>query len=382
MNRELISDIFESRFNQQPEIIVRAPGRINIIGEHTDYNDGFVLPAAIGQSVWVALSRNGGNEYHFYAENYDARFRSGELIPVTDSAFRWANYPMGALDELRKEGYETGALNMAIGGDIPPGAGLSSSAALISAVIAAIDGLLGAKLPRLQMARLAQRAENNFAGMPCGIMDMFASLMGKQDHVIRLDCRSLEYSTSPFPDNEYRLLLLDSGVKHQLVDSEYNTRRKECEAGVQLLRQRHPEVKSLRDATPEMIRAHAGAMPEKVFDRCLFVTEENNRVHAVCAALEAGDLDLVGELMNQSHSGLNDLYEVCVEETNFLAERMRGIASGARQMGGGFGGCTINLIKKSVPEESIERVAAAYFERFGIKLRVLPVEISDGVTIL
>ncbi|MFM7154651.1 MAG: galactokinase family protein, partial [Bacteroidota bacterium] len=150
MNRELISDIFESRFNQQPEIIVRAPGRINLIGEHTDYNDGFVLPAAIGQSVWVALSRNGGNEYHFYAENYDARFRSRELIPVTDSAFRWANYPMGALDELRKEGYETGALNMAIGGDIPPGAGLSSSAALISAVMAAIDGLLGAKLPRLQ----------------------------------------------------------------------------------------------------------------------------------------------------------------------------------------------------------------------------------------
>lgn len=382
MNRGAISELFERRFNQIPEIIVRAPGRINLIGEHTDYNNGFVLPAAIGQSVWLAVSRNNGSDHHFYAENYDAWFKTGELTPVTDTGLRWANYPLGALDELRKEGYETGGLNMVIGGDVPPGAGLSSSAALISAVIVAVDGLIGAGLSRPHMARLAQGAENNFVGMQCGIMDMFASLLGKRDHVLRLDCRNLDYVYSPFPDDEYRLLLLDSGVKHQLVDSEYNTRRKECEAGVEILRRYHPETGSLRDVTPEMVRAHAGAMPENVYKRCLFVTGENNRVQAVCEALEDGNMDLVGELMYQSHDGLRDLYEVCVEETNFLTASMRGIATGARQMGGGFGGCTINLVKKSVPEEAIQGVASAYFERFGIKMRVLPVEISEGAHIL
>jgi galactokinase len=382
MNREVISGIFESRFSQSPEVIVVAPGRINLIGEHTDYNNGFVLPAAIEQAVWAAVSRNNGNGYHFYAAEYNSDFRTDKLSPATDAVHRWANYPMGALSELMVEGCETGGLNIAIGGNVPLGAGLSSSAALISAVIVATDELCGAGLSRPDMARIAQRAENNFVGMQCGIMDMFASLMGKKDHVLRLDCRNLEYSYSPFPDNEYRLLLLDSGVKHQLVDSEYNTRRKECEAGVQILRKSHPEVNSLRDATPEMVLEHAGEMPDKVFRRCLFVTEENNRVNAVCDALESGNMTLVGELMYQSNAGLRNLYEVCVDETNFLTDSMHGLACGARQMGGGFGGCTINLLKKSVPDEAVERVAAAYFERFGTKLRALPVKISDGAHIL
>ena len=382
MNKEIIADIFRHRFGANPDIIVMAPGRINLIGEHTDYNNGFVLPAAIGQSILVAASLNGTDRHSFYAAEYDTEYSAGELVSTTDPLSKWANYPMGALNELKKEGFDPGGLNLVIHGNIPPGAGLSSSAALISAVLVAVNELRQLGLSRPDMARIAQRAENNFVGMQCGIMDMFASLMGKQDQVLRLDCRSLEYSYAPFPDNEYSLLLLDSGVKHQLVDSEYNTRRKECEAGVGILRGSYPAVNSLRDANPAMVLEHREHMPENIFKRCLFVTEENNRVNAVCDALESGNIELVGELMYQSHAGLRDLYEVCVGETNFLMESMRGIATGARQMGGGFGGCTINLLKKATPETEIERVTTAYFERFGVKPRVLPVKISEGAHIL
>lgn len=382
MDKEAISEIFRRRFTVHPEVIVRAPGRINLIGEHTDYNDGFVLPAAIGQAVLVAASLNASGQYHFYAEAYDAAFLADELRPTSDPAGRWANYPMGAISELKKEGFDPGGINLVIAGNIPQGAGLSSSAALTSAVLFAVNELMQLGLSRTRMARLAQRAENNFAGIQCGIMDMFASLMGKENQVLRLDCRNLEYSCFPFPGDEYRLLLLDSGVKHQLVDSEYNTRRKECETGVSILKKMYPDIRSLRDVTPEMVQALAHDMPDNIFRRCLFVTEENNRVNSVCQALEAGEMEQAGALMYQSHAGLRDLYEVCVEETDFLVDSMRGIASGARQMGGGFGGCTINLLKKSVTEASVEQVAAAYFGRFGIKPRVLPVEISDGVTIL
>lgn len=382
MNKDDITSLFTGRFGQKPEVIARAPGRINLIGEHTDYNNGFVLPAAIGQSVWAAIARNGSHEHHFYAVEYDAAYKSSQLIPVTGADIRWANYPMGALGELLKDGCETGGLDIAVGGNIPPGAGLSSSAALISAVILAVNELTGAQISRPDMARIAQRAENNFAGMQCGIMDMFASLMGKPGQVLRLDCRNLAYTYSAFPDTAYKLLLLDSGVKHQLVDSEYNTRRKECEAGVEILRQSHPEINTLRDATPAMVRAHEARMPNKVFRRCLFVTEENNRVHAVCDALETGNMTRVGELMYQSHVGLRDLYEVCVDETNFLVESMSDIAIGSRQMGGGFGGCTINLIEATVQEDALQRIEEAYLARFGIKLRAIPVQISDGAHIL
>ncbi len=382
MDKEAIFDIFYSYFGTNPEIIARAPGRVNLIGEHTDYNEGFVLPAAIGQSVLVAAGRNETGEYHFYAAEYDSSFSTRELKTAVAPRDWWANYPMGAISELKREGLDPGGINLVIGGSIPQGAGLSSSAALISAVLLALTELMNQGLSRPVMARLAQRAENNFVGTQCGIMDMFASLMGRHDHVLRLDCRSLEYTYSPFPGDEYRLVLFDSRVQHQLVSSEYNTRRKECETGVGILQKKYPEIRSLRDATPATVYEHADVMPDNIFRRCLFVTEENERVNAFCRALETGNTEMAGALMYQSHAGLQDLYEVCVEETSFLVDSMRGIAAGSRQMGGGFGGCTINLLKISTPDNEIERVKSAYFARFGLHMRVLPVKISDGAQIL
>jgi galactokinase len=384
LNAHTIRNAFTSRFAAAPEITVRAPGRINLIGEHTDYNAGYVLPAAIDKAIWLSASRRDDGRFAFFAADLNAFFLSENDTPVFQQEHSWANYLLGVISEARKDGLHVGGLNVAFGGDVPLGAGLSSSAALESGMMFAINALYDLQLSKMDIVRLAQRGENNFVGMKCGIMDMFASVMGRADSVVRLDCRSLDFEYFPFDAPGYSLVLFDSGVKHTLVDSEYNTRRAECEAGVAALQTFAPAVSSLRDVSPELLFKHRDALDPVVFRRCKFVVEEIARVEAACHALQNGDLARLGEQMFQCHDGLNHEYEVCVPETNFLVEQARAHRGvpGARQMGGGFGGCTLNLVQTSDLEQFSQTTAATYRLAFGIDLKIYPVRLTEGTGIV
>lgn len=379
MDKSLISQHFRRQFSSEPELLVRAPGRINLIGEHTDYNGGFVLPAAIDKAIWLAASRRPDKRLVFYAADLDETFVADGGDTVFQQEKKWANYLLGVVSEARRDGMLIGGLNLAFGGDVPLGAGLSSSAALESGMMFALDRIFGLELAPMEIVRLAQRGENRFVGMKCGIMDMFASVMGQADHVVRLDCRSLEYAYFPFHEGDYSLLLLDSGVKHQLVDSEYNTRREECEKGVELLRRFDAGIESLRDVSGDFLVRHREHLPETVYRRCHFVVEEIARVEAACAALQADDFEELGRLMFAGHEGLDREYEVCVAETNFLADFARRRITGARQMGGGFGGCTINLLKTSEMDAFLQDIFQAYRQQFNLELKCYPVKLTGGV---
>ncbi|MEQ1743959.1 MAG: galactokinase [Saprospiraceae bacterium] len=384
MNKTAILAAFAARFGEPPEVIVRAPGRINLIGEHTDYNSGFVLPAAIDRAIWLSASRRHDGRFAFFAADLNAFFLSENTETVFQREQTWANYLLGVISEARKDGLLVGGLNVAIGGDVPLGAGLSSSAALESGMLFAANELYRLGLSRMDIVRMAQRGENNFVGMKCGIMDMFASVMGRANSVMRLDCRNLDFQYFPFDTPGYSLVLFDSGVKHALVDTEYNTRRAECEAGVAVLRQFDPNVSSLRDVSPGLLTKHREAFDPTVYRRCKFVTEEIARVGEACTALQNGDLEHLGQIMVQCHDGLNLEYEVCVPETNFLVEQARKNyeVAGARQMGGGFGGCTINLVKTNRLEQFAEETATAYRQEFGLELSIYPVRLTEGVTLI
>lgn len=382
MNAPIVQSAYARHFSTEPDITVRAPGRINVIGEHTDYNAGFVLPAAIDKAIWMAAGRRADGRFAFYALDLDEFFISENADTVFQQQFKWANYLLGVVSEARKDGHSIGGLNLAFGGDVPLGAGLSSSAALESGAMFILNELYGLGLSRMDIVRLAQRGENNFVGMKCGIMDMFASVISREKSVVRLDCRSLEYAYFPFDTENYSLVLIDSGVKHTLVDSEYNTRRAECEEGVAVLKQFDPRISSLRDVSMRLLQQNESQLRPVVFRRCKFVVAEIARVEQACAALEQNDFVTLGRLMLEGHDGLHFDYEVCVPETNFLVEQARrfsGVA-GARQMGGGFGGCTINLVETSVMDAYLDFIRTAYEEAFGIVARVYPVHLTGGTT--
>jgi galactokinase len=388
MDAATIQHHFKRQFQATPNLLVRAPGRINLIGEHTDYNGGFVLPAAIDKAIWMAVGPRSDGRFAFFAADLGDFFLSENTEPVFQNTKTWANYLLGVLSEAQKSGLPIGGLNLAFGGDVPLGAGLSSSAAIESAMAFALNEVFRLGLSKMDLVRLAQRGENHFVGMKCGIMDMFASVMGRENHVIRLDCRSLDFEYFPFETDEYSLLLLDSGVKHQLIDSEYNTRREECEKGVEILKKLNPAIESLRDVPLHFLENHRTHLPQKIFQRCQFVVEEIARVEAACAALQAGDFGKLGRLMFQGHDGLNLQYEVCVPETNFLVEWARNSVTdssqkrrilGARQMGGGFGGCTLNLLKTSELDVFTEKISAAYRRLFDLDLKAYPVQLGRGV---
>ena len=387
MHIDTLKTAFQSHFSAPPEILVRAPGRINLIGEHTDYNGGFVLPAAIDKAIWIAAGRRSDGRFAFFAQDLEEMFVSENGIPVFQERYTWANYLLGVISEARKDGMTLGGMNIVFGGDVPLGAGLSSSAALESGVMFVFNELYQLGLSRMDIVRLAQRGENNFVGMKCGIMDMFASVMGKENQVVRLDCRSLEFEYFPFDAPDYSLVLFDSGVKHALVDSEYNTRREECEAGVEILKKHNPHIASLRDVSPNFLKQHRAELPETIFKRCKYVVEEIERVELACEALQRNDLPALGALMFQCHDGLNLEYAVCVPETNFLVDRAQtfkphGTVLGARQMGGGFGGCTINLVKTNVLEQFSQETAAAYRQAFDIDLKIYPVRLTAGTELV
>lgn len=375
-----IKQRFEEIFDASP-LIIRSPGRINLIGEHTDYNEGFVLPAAINKEIYLAIAKNGRGDCRVYSSDYQEMI-TFSLQDISPAPSGWINYITGVVAQLIRAGYSLKGFDCVFGGNIPIGAGLSSSAALENGICFGLCELFDLGVDRMSMLKYSQKAEHEYAGVACGIMDQFASMMGKADHAIRLDCRSLDFSYFRLNLDNYRFILCDTQVKHSLVDTEYNVRRMECEVGVKSIKKYNEQVISLRDVSFEMLEKVKHEIPSKVYSRCLYVLQENNRLLKGCQLLEAGDLEGFGKLMYGSHEGLSQQYEVSCPELNFLVDFTsdRAEVLGARMMGGGFGGCTLNLVLKDQNETFKSEITAAYQEKFGHPPTIYEVSIVDGTS--
>ena len=369
---------FEALFGR-PGTLYASPGRVNLIGEHTDYNLGFVLPGAIDKAIFMEIRANDSNNCRLFSIDYDERVDFKVNDPVKP-AQQWACYIFGVIKEMQKRGTSPDGFDCVFGGDVPLGAGLSSSAALESVTGFAINDIFNLGFDRFELAKIGQMTEHNYIGVRCGIMDQFASLFGEKGKLIQLDCRSLEYKLVPFNPVGYRVLLLDTQVKHSLASSEYNVRREQCEAGVAVVAKHIPEVKSLRDVSLDMLETYKSEMEEVVYRRCHYIVTENIRLLEACDALDRGDYETFGKQMFGSHEGLSKEYEVSCPELDFLAEKARNFDGvlGARMMGGGFGGCTINVIEESVHDAFVAELSESYKKAFGIALRVIDVVIDDG----
>lgn len=366
--------------NFKADFTVFAPGRINLIGEHTDYNDGFVLPTAIDKTIKLHFAAN-STPYtcNIYSKTYSKSF-SFNLEQVSRSEEHWENYILGVVSEIQKRGKFPRGFNCLIESELPVGAGISSSAALESGMAFGLNELFGLGLTRRAIAELSRDAEHNYVGTKCGIMDQYASVLSKKDHLILLDCQSLEATYIPAIFEKHKILLLNSMVSHSLASSEYNTRRLECEEAVSLINKRYPEVQSLRDVNLARLGEIRDILPEVLYKRVHYVVSENDRVLKAVEAIQQGDLHHFGLLMYDSHKGLRDNYEVSCEELDFLVDLTTDYepVKGARMMGGGFGGCTINLIEENKVDEFIEMASEAYFHEFKIKPEAIVVSPEQG----
>jgi galactokinase len=368
--------------NGRQKINVQSPGRINIIGEHTDYNDGFVLPAAIDKKMIMRLAKNGTvNTVQVSALDIDESytFNLDDFSPLESG---WQNYIMGVVHEVQQLGATFGGFDAEFEGNVPIGGGMSSSAALECSLAYALNELFDLGLTKAQMIKASQMAEHNFVGIKCGIMDQFASMMGKKNQVMMLDCRSLDYHYFPLDLGEYRLLLLNTNVSHSLASSEYNTRRSECEEGVEILKRRYPEIVKLRDVSMEQLLENKNLLSHSVYRRCHHVVSENQRVIEATEVMKNGDHKALGQLIYQSHFSLQNDYEVSCKELDFLVQQTmnKDYVLGSRMMGGGFGGCTINIIHMDHIETFVEEVSADYKETFGVDLTPYFVSIEDGTS--
>jgi galactokinase len=381
MNQEIIQQVkekFRVRFKEEP-LLFRSPGRVNIIGEHTDYNNGFVLPAAIDKAIYIGISKRNDHMISLFSEEFNESFET-KVGEVTPSDKGWPNYILGIVDQLNKRGHKITGFNLNIDGDVPIGSGLSSSAAVECATAFALNELFALNISKHDLAFIAQKAEHEFAGVRVGIMDMFASLFGKKGHVIKLDCQSLDYEYVPLQLEGYKIVLLNTNVKHSLASSEYNTRRQQCEEGVAFVKKHHPQVNSLRDVTMDMLDQYVKPKDEVVYKRCKYVVEENERLLAACEDLKSGHVEALGEKMFQTHDGLSKEYEVSCKELDFLVDAVRGNSSvlGARMMGGGFGGCTINIVKEEGIDDLIGKLSRSYKEQMSLELSAYIAQTEDG----
>ncbi len=375
-----IDKIFREKFNQEP-LLVRSPGRVNIIGEHTDYNDGFVLPGAIDKAIYVAVGKRNDESIHLYAVDF------GESYEVAISAMKptttWATYILGVASQLLQRGHAVGGFNLVIDGDVPLGAGLSSSAAVECATVFALNELFSLGIDKIEMVKIAQQAEHSYAGVMCGIMDQFASMFGKKGSVIKLDCRSLDYEYIPLELSGYKLVLFNSNVKHSLASTEYNVRRLQCEQGVSWVKESYPEVNSLRDVKLQMLDEYVLGKDPIVYKRCRFIVEEIQRLCDACEALEQGDIKTLGQKMYETHDGLSKAYEVSCKELDYLVDAVRTEPAvlGARMMGGGFGGCSINIIKEEEIDAIAGRIKTAYKKDMMLDLSVHVVVLGEGTAL-
>ena len=374
----VIADRFSRQFPGKP-LLVASPGRVNLIGEHTDYNEGFVLPGATDKAVVFAVAPRADGLCHFVSRDFDQEFRC-ELGQLHRSPLRWPDYLQGVIDQFVKAGHRVGGISCVFGGDIPIGAGMSSSAAIEGGLAFALNALFGLGLDSLTLVKLAQKAENEFVGVRCGIMDQFINIFGRARTVLKIDCRSLGYEPVPFEREDLRVVISDTLVRRELASSEYNVRRSQCEAGVGALRAHDPSIRSLRDVSLDLLREHRAELDPVVFRRCEYVVRENIRVGDACAALSRNDFTVFGGLMNLSHAGLRDDYEVSSPELNALVEAARRVPGvlGSRMMGAGFGGCTISLVEAGAVGEFQARVARDYEAETGQAPKIHVIRIEQG----
>ena len=370
--------------NFKPELTIDSPGRINIIGEHTDYNMGFVLPTAIEKKITFKFQKNGSDKIcHVYSKGYDTGFELS-LDKVEISKVEWENYILGVLNEILKRTDKLKGFDCTLESHVPIGSGVSSSAALECGLAFGLNEIFDLGLTKMDIVELSQVAEHTYAGTKCGIMDQFASVMSKEGHVILLDCESLEYSYIPINIKPYKIVLLNTNVSHNLASGEYNVRRAQCEEGVAVLQKKYPEVKSLRNATMDMLNDVRSELDETVYNRCSYIIQEKIRVLEAVEALKANNLNRVGELLYETHDGLSKMYEVSCPELDFLVAFSKKYDSvlGARMMGGGFGGCTINLVHEDAIEEFVNAASAAYEKECKLKLTWFEASPSEGTSIV
>lgn len=376
--KENIFNIFKEKFGDETPSLYASPGRINLIGEHTDYNGSFVFPGAIDKGMIAAIRLNGTDKIRAYSIDLEEFSEFGlreEDLPVES----WARYIFGVCREIIKRGGGVKGFDTVFSGDVPLGAGMSSSAALESTYAFALNDMLNLGIDKFELARIGQSTEHNYVGVKCGIMDQFASVFGKAGHLMRLDTKSMEYEYFPFDPQGYRLVLLDTLVKHELASSAYNHRRESCERAAAAIAKRHPEVHFLRDASMVMLDEVKDEITEEDYMRAKYVIEETQRVLDVCDALEKGDYATVGQKMYETHHGMSKLYEVSCEELDFLNDVARECGvTGSRVMGGGFGGCTINLVKNDLYDTFTATAVERYREKFGREPKIYDVVISDG----
>lgn len=379
MFRQDVRNRFKKHFDGAEGTVYASPGRINLIGEHTDYNGGFVFPGAVDKGMIAEIKPNGTDKVRAYSIDLKDYVEFGLNEEDAPSA-SWARYIFGVCREMIKRGVDVKGFDTAFAGDVPLGAGMSSSAALESTYAYAINELFGEnKIDKFDLARVGQSTEHNYCGVKCGIMDQFASVFGKEGSLMRLDCRSLEYKYYPFNPEGYKLVLIDSVVKHELASSAYNKRRESCENVVKAMQETHPNVEFLRDADLAMLEEVKGKVSAEDYMRAEYVIEEIQRVLDVCDALEKGDYETVGEKMYETHHGMSKLYEVSCEELDFLNDIARDCGvTGSRVMGGGFGGCTINLVKEELYPLFIEKAKISFTEKFGKEPKVYDVVIGNG----
>jgi galactokinase len=372
---------FQQYFGKE-NLIAAAPGRVNLIGEHTDYNKGFVLPGAIDRNIFLALAPNGSDRVNMEALEYRERFSFAldEMHPVKG----WPTYIMGMIYMIMPEKRLPYGFDFIVSGSIPVGAGMSSSAALCSACGIALNDIFQLGLSRMEIALAGQQTEHRFADVQCGIMDQFASLHGKAGHLLKLDCRNLEYEYIPFDFPDLRIVLVNSMVSHSLASSEYNLRRQECESGIEILRRYDVSIHSLRDVKPELLDMHRGQLGETIYKRSRFIVGENQRLLSGCDFLKSHNLDAFGKLMYASHEGLSHDYEVSCPESDFLVKSIRELpgVKGARQMGGGFGGCIISLVEKDATDFFISDIRKKYEEKFNRTPDCDITSINEGAHIL
>ena len=377
MDTRIIEEKFKSLFGND-YMVYTSPGRVNLIGEHTDYNGGFVFPGAIDKGIYAVINPNGTDRVRAYSLDYDGQVEFGMNEEDTPQE-SWARYIFGVCREMKKRGFEPKGFDTVFVGDVPLGAGMSSSAALESTFANALNDIFNLNIDRFELARIGQSTEHNYCGVKCGIMDQFASVFGKKGHLMRLNCATMEFEYFPFNPEGYKVVLLDTVVKHELASSAYNKRRESCENACAHIKARHPEVNYLSDATMAMLDEVKAEISEEDYMRAVYVIGEKQRVLDVCAALEKGDYDTVGDRMFGTHYGMSKEYEVSCEELDFLNDvaKQCGV-TGSRVMGGGFGGCTINLVKEDLYDNFIATAKKEYLAKYNREPKVYDVVISDG----
>jgi galactokinase len=383
--KEALLKIFQQKFiTTLTPLVTKAPGRVNIIGEHTDYNEGFVLPAAINKAAYFAIALSNDNTISLYAADLNQFFSitTNEIQPQQNS--KWVNYILGVVQQFKKYGINVKGFNAVLKSDVPIGAGLSSSAAVECAVAVALNALLQTNLDEITIIKMAQKAEHEYAGVQCGIMDQFASIMSKKNHLLKLDCRLNNYEYVPLKLEGYKILLLNTNVKHNLANSEYNTRKNECNEAVTLIQKHLPQIKSLRDVTINMLEKYVLPINKLIYNRALYVLQENERLLVACTDLANGNIKALGNKMFATHEGLKNLYEVSCKELDFLIGFVKTKPSvvGARMMGGGFGGCTINIVKEESIDELIKEIEPAYKKYIGLNLSYYIAVLEDGACVL